>query len=287
MKPVCWMFAMLLAVSALCADPIAERSAWMKKFYNARDPLPVLRAGMKSKDVEIQAKAAYEYFQLKKDAAFPELVKLANKSSEQLAKALICCAENMKDPKKKTELLKKIAYGTYSMKAAREANRKNFNFHRVNIRLQDRKDVDYNIEKVKTVRIPTDRWKLILDKDATGHLEGFYKPEYNDSKWKKAGIKTLKHQPMVWYRIRFKAPAKPDCNAAELHFSGLESAGWIWLNGIYIGCRDEGPAAWNKPFALDITNELRWGKENILVVRVSSTDIDSGIYKPVTLEILK
>ena len=63
---------------------------------------------------------------------------------------------------------------------------------------------------------------------------------------------------------------------------------WVWLNGIYIGARDEGQSAWNKPFALDITNEIRWGEENVLVVRVSSTDVsDSGIYKPVTLEILK
>lgn len=272
----------------VCADQIAERTAWLKKFNAAKDPLPILEEGMKSSDAEIQAKAVFEYFQIKKEAAYPVLLHLANKSSDQLARVLICCAETLKDKKQKAELLKAIAYGTYSSSAAAEANRKNFSFHRINVRLQDRKDWDFNIEKIMTVRIPETNWKSFHDKDASGHMKGFFNVDYSDKHWVKAGPKTLKYQPLVWYRIRFTAPKKPVCNAAELHFAGVEATAWVWLNGIYIGARDEGQSAWNKPFALDITNEIRWGEENVLVVRVSSTDVsDSGIYKPVTLEILK
>ena len=290
MNRIQWAAVVFLAASGLglYADQIADRTAWLRQLAAAKDPLPVLMEGMKSADTEIQAKAVYEYFQLKKDAACPELIKMADKSSDQLARVLICCAENLQDQSKKSELLRKVAEGTYSLSASKEANRRNFNFHRVNVRLQDRKDWDFEIVKVKSVSIPTTDWKLKADRNATGHLNGFFKQDYPDSDWTKGGVKTLKYQPLVWYRIRFTAPEKPDCNAAELHFGGVESSGWIWLNGIYVGARDEGPTAWNKPFSLDITNEIRWGKENLLVVRVSSTDAeDSGIYKPITLEILK
>ena len=287
MKCVGVVFGLFFA-AILCGDQISERSAWLKKLASAKDPVPVLQEGMKSQDAEIQAKSVYEYFQLKKDAAYPELIKLANKSSDQLARVLICCAEFLKDAKMRSGLLQAVANGTFSASAATEANKKSFSFHRVNVRLQDRKDWDFNIEKIKTVPIPTDRWKVMSDADSTGHTKGFFELNYNDSAWKKGGPATLKYQPLVWYRIRFTAPEKPDCNAAELHFAGVEASGWVWLNGIYIGSRDEGKAAWNKPFSLDITKEIRWGKENLLVVRVYSTDeTDSGIYKPVTLEILK
>ena len=279
----------LLLFNLLGADQISERTAWLKKFNAAKNKLSVVQEGMKSADTEIQAKAVFEYFMIKKDAAFPELLKLANKSSDQLARVLICCADSLKDRNKRAELLKAVAYGTYSSSAATEANRKNFSFHRVNVRLQDRKDWDFDIEKIKTVKLPETNWKSFYDKDSSGHMKGYFNIDYSDAHWAKAGPKTLKYQPLVWYRIKFTAPEKPAvCNAAELHFAGVEATAWVWLNGIYIGARDEGQSAWNRPFALDITNEIRWGKENTLVVRVSSTDVsDSGIYKPVTLEILK
>ena len=282
-----WIAMVFLGAAVTYADQITERTEWLRQVAAAKDPMPVLRSGMKSADAEIQAKAVYEYFRLQKDASYPELIKLADGSSDQLARVLICCAENLSDQNRKSELLGRIASGTYSLSASKEANRRNFNFHRINVRLKDRKDWDFEIVKIKSLSIPATNWKLKADRSATGHLDGFFRMDYQDSDWIKGGIKTLKHQPLVWYRIRFIAPEKPECNAAELYFGGVESSGWVWLNGIYVGARDEGPAAWNKPFSLDISNEIRWGKENLLVVRVNSSDIDSGIYKPIMLEILK
>ena len=279
---------LILSFNCLLANDIGNRTAWLKKFTTSKDTLPVLLEGIKSKDVEIQAKAVYEYFQLKKDAIYPELLRLANKSSDQLARVLICCAQNLKDKNQKSLLLTAIAKGTTSSLAAIEANRKNFSFQRINIRLQDRKDWDFNIEKIMSKKIPEDNWKSFYDKDSTGHMQGFYKVSYNDKNWRKALPRTLKYQPLVWYRIKFTAPKKPVCNAVELNFAGVEATAWVWLNGIYIGSREEGQGAWSKPFALDITKEIAWGKENTLVVRVSSQDAtDSGIYKSITLEVLK
>ena len=40
-------------------------------------------------------------------------------------------------------------------------------------------------------------------------------------------------------------------------------------------------------FKLDITKEVKWGAENVLVVRVEDTEGAGGIWKPVTVEVVK
>ena len=287
MKYLIFTLPLLFLAIILNANQISNRTLWLKKFLATKEVVPFLEESMKSSDPEIQAKATYEYFQIKKDAAFPILLKLANKSNDQVARVLIYCAQMFNDSNKKTALFNAIAKGTTSKEVAIEANQKNFSFHRINIRLKDRKDWDFAIETIKTISIPEDKWKVIQDKDATGHLKGFYKEDFKDNNWKKSKPLTLKYQPLVWYRIRFNAPEKIASNAVELNFQGVEATAWVWLNGTYIGSREEGQTAWNKPFSLDVTREIKWGKENVLVVRVSSTDTDSGIYKPIILEVLK
>ena len=73
----------------------------------------------------------------------------------------------------------------------------------------------------------------------------------------------------------------------EIHFGAVDEAAWVWLNGKYIGQHDVGLAGWNKPFNLDITQEIQWGAENQLTVRVEDTAHAGGIWKPVSIEILK
>ena len=41
------------------------------------------------------------------------------------------------------------------------------------------------------------------------------------------------------------------------------------------------------PFWLDVTREIRFGGENLLAVRVKDTEKAGGIWKPVTVDILK
>jgi hypothetical protein len=73
---------------------------------------------------------------------------------------------------------------------------------------------------------------------------------------------------------------------AELYFPLVDEEAWVWLNGSYVGQRAEGQDAWNKPFYLDITNEILWGKENILTVRVFDSDKAGGICKEPQLHLL-
>ena len=79
----------------------------------------------------------------------------------------------------------------------------------------------------------------------------------------------------------------PGCNAVELAFGAVDESAWVWLNGKYIGKHDIGPDGWKVPFWLDVTREIRFGGENLLAVRVKDTEKAGGIWKPVTVDILK
>ena len=92
---------------------------------------------------------------------------------------------------------------------------------------------------------------------------------------------------VAWYTIKFTMPEKIDSNAVEIAFDAVDEAAWVWLNGVYLGSHDIGPDGWRESFAMDCTNEIRWGKENILTIRVNDTAYAGGIYKPVRVDILK
>ena len=72
-----------------------------------------------------------------------------------------------------------------------------------------------------------------------------------------------------------------------LHLDGADYFADVWLNGKYIGKHDIGPDGWKVPFWLDVTREIRFGGENLLAVRVKDTEKAGGIWKPVTVDILK
>ena len=57
--------------------------------------------------------------------------------------------------------------------------------------------------------------------------------------------------------------------------------------GSHAGQHDIGPDGWTVPFCLDVTAFLKWGQENQITVRVLNTAQAGGIWKPVTLEVLK
>ena len=116
---------------------------------------------------------------------------------------------------------------------------------------------------------------------------------FDDGSWKPIKVGNWETQGFpgydgfAWYRIAFDAPAKVDCNAVELSFGGVDEEAWVWLNGVYVGQHAVGVSGWDKPFALDVTDELRWGKRNVLVVRVFDARQAGGIWKPIKLDVLR
>ena len=166
-------------------------------------------------------------------------------------------------------------------------------FKSKNIRLCEDPSWDYEVTTVKSIPIPDDNWKFTTDPKNRGHLDKFYLPEYKAAKWKKIRCGywsdpwNQDYDGYAWYRIRFKMGEKPDCNAVELRFTGVDESAWVWLNGVYLGSHDIGEAGYNKTFSLDCRKEIRFGKENLLVVRVLDRNDGGGIWKPIFVDILK
>ena len=176
---------------------------------------------------------------------------------------------------------------------ARAAAEALWDFHRDVKRLSERPDWDYEIRVVKTIPLPKEDWRFRTDPRAGGHAEKWFEPAFDDSGWQAIAIEQawqkagVEYTGVSWYRRTIDLPEKPDLNAVEIRFLGVDESTWVWVNGVYVGAHDIGPAGWNKPFALDITNEVKWNAPNQITVRAMSTKGNGGIWKPVRIEVLK
>lgn len=74
------------------------------------------------------------------------------------------------------------------------------------------------------------------------------------------------HRGIGWYRLRFVPEKGPRDHRRQLRFPGTANAATVWLNGQRIGEHEGGYT----PFALDVTEVLRPGQENVLAVRVDN-----------------
>jgi beta-galactosidase len=89
-----------------------------------------------------------------------------------------------------------------------------------------------------------------------------------------------------WYRKRFAVPASDSGMRFSIRFDGVFRDAQFWLNGFYLGRNESGYVG----VTWDITDYIRFSKENILVVRVDATQYEgwfyegAGIYRHVWLE---
>ncbi len=166
-------------------------------------------------------------------------------------------------------------------------------FFKETVSVRDRKDWDHDIKVSQEIPLPTDGWRFKTDPKADGHLQKWYEPTYNDSAWLPIKIGSAweeqgqKYDGFAWYRGTFDLPAKPQCLAVEMAFGGVDEIAWVWVNGQYVGQHDLGTEGWDKPFALDVTKELKWGEKNQITVRVYDSAYAGGIWKPVTIQVLQ
>lgn len=172
-----------------------------------------------------------------------------------------------------------------------------FPFYRENVAATENPSDDHDYLPVGSVLIPTEGWRLKFDPKDEGHKAKvpWFAPEADDSDWKVANVKAHwemqgfpDYDGVAWYRVRFAAPEKPaDGKVFELCFGAVDEDAWVWLNGKYVGQRVKGEVAWNSPFRFDIGQEIAWGAENVLAVRVFDSRFGGGIWKPVRIEVLK
>ncbi len=141
--------------------------------------------------------------------------------------------------------------------------------------------------------VPADGWRFLLDPQRAGEDDGWYHPDFNDDDWGeiRTGIPWQEaghdYVGAAWYRRRIEVPAVPDpaAAAAVLEFQGVDESAWVWVNGHYVGAHDLGSAGWDRPFQLDISEQVQWGAPNQLTIKAMNTAGLGGIYEPIVLRI--
>lgn len=78
-----------------------------------------------------------------------------------------------------------------------------------------------------------------------------------------------------WYRRVFEIPRADLGRRLALEFDGVFRDAMVVLNGIYLGRNLSGYA----PFGFDITDSVRYGEQNILVVRADATEHEGWFYE--------
>jgi hypothetical protein len=193
-----------------------------------------------------------------------------------------------------TALLKK-AQSDPSNDVSQVASQALWPFHKVGISLRDKPEFkDHQLDVAQTIPLPLDGWKFQLDPGQTGQELNWFGTDFADSNWQNIKIGQA-WEPQIgkdydgvgWYRHSFTLPAKPDQVGTDIVFDGVDESAWVWINGQYVGQHDIGPDGWDKRFAMDASEFLKWGAENQITVRVLDRKFAGGIWKPAYLEVLK
>ena len=99
-------------------------------------------------------------------------------------------------------------------------------------------------------------------------------PELRDYGYKPVG-RNFPETSIGWYRRVFDIPSTDANRRLSLEFDGVFRDAIVVLNGIYLGRNLSGYA----PFRFDITDFVRYGEKNILVVRVDATEHEGWFYE--------
>jgi len=303
--------------------PAARRNLLLKDFRNNKHALPMLQEALNDENAVLRRTAARLLAELRDSAQEPLKVALKNEDFIVRRTALLALGKHLgldslpyfeaalKDKhvlvrhasisflvginprtdkvisllktaeKDKSDMVRKIAVNSL------------WPFYKETVSIRDRFDYDHEVEVISTISFPKDEWLFHLDPESNCHLKKWFEPVFDDSSWETISIESAWQKfgydyiGVAWYRRWFTLPQKPEHIAVEIHFKGVDECAWVWINGEYVGQHAIGPHGWDKPFRLDVTKQLRWGKKNHITVRAMNTKYAGGIWRPVELEILK
>jgi beta-galactosidase GanA len=123
-------------------------------------------------------------------------------------------------------------------------------------------------------------WKFMVDNAKTGLRKGFAKPKYNDANWKSIkvpglwGTQGFAKCQFGWYRKKFFIPSS--LKGVKLFLNGcqLSDQAQIYLNGKLI----RETKNWKDQFADEISENLKYGKENTLAININNNYLSGNMY---------
>ena len=149
------------------------------------------------------------------------------------------------------------------------------------------------VSEAKEILLSDSDWKLGSFPMDQGEGQKAFLPEFDDSGFRTAripgevqlqlGLKgmdlfypsktlTLVNDQEWWHRKRFVIPQESAGKLVRLVFEGVDYFATVWLNGEKLG-EHEGTFV---PFSYDVSAKLRYGRENVLAVKVTSPWLPKG-----------
>jgi beta-galactosidase len=94
---------------------------------------------------------------------------------------------------------------------------------------------------------------------------------YNDvdsfDNWITSSGESAVAMQITWYRKHFTMPASHQGQKVLLEFEGVRQAATVYVNGVQVGLYEYGVT----PFGFDITNQIRFGADNVIAVKADNT----------------
>ncbi len=138
-----------------------------------------------------------------------------------------------------------------------------------NFKLQYRQIIDFN-----------QNW--LFEKDDWIGLHNAAQEDWDDSRWEKIRLPHSwnaedtfdavqgYYRGFGWYRKHFQVDEKHKGRKLYLHFGAIFVGAEIWVNGKYFGQFYNGFT----PIQIDITDSIRWDKDNLIAIRVNNIHND-------------
>jgi len=126
-----------------------------------------------------------------------------------------------------------------------------------------------------TEKLDDSKWRsLDLPHDWAVELPFVRDEEQNSHGYKPLG-RRYPETSVGWYRRTFDIPKEDSGRRISILFDGAFRSALVFLNGYFIGRNDNGYA----PFSFDVTDFLRYGEKNYLVVRMDASFGDGWFYE--------
>jgi hypothetical protein len=128
---------------------------------------------------------------------------------------------------------------------------------------------------VREVLDLTGMWGFRLDQLCEGDQNGWGDWKYDTGTWRQVAVPVTfdncapgmsGYRGVCWFQKKFTVPESWRGRRVGLRFEGVSNDAKVWVNGQLVGCHD----VVYLPFELPVDGVLRYGQENLVVVRVSS-----------------